>query len=156
MNLPTGRDLKHLRSCIRDAKEFSTCAKAQYFSVIVDTHDYVIGTGYNGSPKGMPHCTDGACPRALNQPPSGGGYSDCISIHSEANALLHSNYTQRRDGGTLYINGRPCWDCAKLIANSGLRRVVALDDGSKRDYPKVDDFLDEAGIALILVTPEEL
>lgn len=103
----------------------------------------------------MPHCTDGACPRALTGG-SGGGYEDCISIHSEANALLHSDYTARKDGGTIYVNGRPCFSCAKLIANSGIRRVVALDDGSKRDYPKVDDFLDEAGVALILVTPEEL
>lgn len=155
MNLPTARDLRHLRSCIRDAAEFSTCAKAQYFSVIIDTHGHIVGTGYNGSPAGMPHCTDGACPRALNGG-TGGSYEDCISIHSEANALLHSNYTARRDGGTLYVNGRPCFSCAKLIANSGLKRVVCLDDGSKRDYPKTDDFLDEAGIALILVTPEEL
>jgi dCMP deaminase len=128
LNILTVKDQKWMRSCEAHARTFSTCSKRQYAALIVDRHGALIGSGYNGGPSGMLHCNDGGCPRAINNVPGGTPYDYgpglCIAIHAEANALLHSDYTARRHGGTLYVNGPPCMGCAKLVANSGLGRIV--------------------------------
>lgn len=51
------------------------------------------------------------------------GTGICISNHAEANCLLHADRS-RIEGGTIYVSAKPCLGCAKLIANSGLNRVV--------------------------------
>lgn len=123
------RDEKFLAWCVDGAHIFSTCARRQFMAIVVDAHGRVIGTGYNGSPSGMAHC-DQACPH-LSDPPglSSVDAANCIAIHAEANALMYSDHTERQ-GGTLYVNGLPCADCAKLIAGSGVARVVCKDFGS--------------------------
>jgi len=50
----------------------------------------------------------------------------CPSIHAEANALLYASRAET-DGATLYVTHSPCADCAKLISNSGVTRVVMLE-----------------------------
>lgn len=86
-----------------------------------------VGTGYNGAPKGKPSCLDGACPRGLSDVPSNSQYDSgpglCIAIHAEANALLHTNRADLVDA-TLYCTDEPCVSCARLIAGSGVKRVV--------------------------------
>lgn len=149
MSEPTAKDWKYLRLCVEGAKLFSTCGKAQYMAIIVDRHGHVIGTGYNGGPKGYPHCADGGCPRLAENSPPGGSYANCIAIHAEANAILHSNYTEYREGGALYVNGVPCWDCAKLLSNSGMRRVVYLEVGPARELDRIRRLLDECGVEMV-------
>lgn len=117
------------------AEIFSTCSKAQYLAIVVDSNRRILGTGYNGVPSGMTHCNEGGCPRVVNNVPSGTPYDYgpglCFAIHAEANALLHSDRSARV-GGTIYVGGVPCLGCAKLIAGSGLSRVVFLDDNGTR------------------------
>lgn len=144
---------KWLEACALLAPMFSTCAKRQYFSVIVSTNKRVVGTGYNGSPPGMAHCVDGACPRLHENSAAGSSYDNCISQHAEQGALLWSDPALRQ-GGTLIVNGPPCMGCAKLIASSGLARVVCYTDGEYQDWDKVMVFLQEAGIAVIGVDDE--
>lgn len=72
---------------------------------------------------------------------------NCIAIHAEANALLHSDYSDRRDGrGTIFVNGTPCYSCAKLIANSYLERIVCISDSTYEDWPRVRGELEDWGI----------
>lgn len=101
----------------------SKCSRDQVGAVVVSTDQRVIGTGYNGQPSGFSETCE-TCPRRLKV---GTGlddfYSDCTSIHAEANALLFSDST-RRKGGTLYVTRAPCWGCSKLIANSGIEDLV--------------------------------
>jgi dCMP deaminase len=149
------RDLNFLRWSIAGANLFSTCAKRQYMAVVTSSAGRVVGTGYNGSPPGIPHCADGACPRLAEGSASGTAYNNCISIHAEANALMWSDRTAR-DGGTLYINGTPCWDCGKLISGSGVKRLVHLEDPSYADWPRVKDMLISSGVHVIGVDAEEL
>jgi dCMP deaminase len=107
----------------------SVCSRGQNGAVIVDPDNRIIATGYNGYPAGfeVPDETcKGVCPRADNPTP-GPTYQDCVSIHAEANALLFCDRRDREDG-TIYVTTVPCWDCAKMIANSGLRRVVCTLD----------------------------
>lgn len=132
------------------AKIFSTCAKRQYMAIVLSPDGRVVGTGYNGSPPGMPHCIDGACPRLHEDSASGTNYSNCISVHAEANALMYSNRGDRRDG-TLYVNGQPCWDCAKLIAGSGLHRIVLIGDPTYADSDRVNQFMIDSGMGVTIL-----
>lgn len=54
-------------------------------------------------------------------------YDDCPSLHAEANALMRSDHSARV-GGSIYVTSHVCFGCAKLIANSGLVRVVVDTD----------------------------
>jgi deoxycytidylate deaminase len=54
-------------------------------------------------------------------------YDDCYALHAEANALMAADRSTWQ-GGTIYVLGDVCFNCAKLIANSGLARVVVKVD----------------------------
>lgn len=157
MSEALSHELKWLEVCEHAGKVFSTCSRRQYFAVVLDTEKRVVGTGYNGSPPGMKHCVDGGCPRGLAPSEGqgsvghGSGYGDCIALHSEANALLYSDRTSRL-GGTLIVNGPPCFGCSKLIAGSGLRRVIHAIDDMYADWPKCRSLLESAGITVISVS----
>jgi dCMP deaminase len=127
---------------------FSTCAKRQYAAVVLAPNKRVAGFGYNGSPSGMAHCVDGACPRMMENSASGSNYDTCISQHAEAGALLWSDPSLRQ-GGTLIVNGPPCMGCAKLIASSGVKRVVCKEDNSYANWDSVYVFLKSAGVEVL-------
>ena len=104
--------------------ERSTCTRRKVGAVIVkDGH--ILTTGYNGVPSGMPHCDQLGCLREDLNVPSGERHELCLGIHAEQNALLQAaKFGISVDGGTIYITNRPCSVCARMIANSGIRRVV--------------------------------
>lgn len=109
----------------------SKCDARQVGAVIVDSSNRPISTGYNGPPRNFPGtdgktCTD-FCPRRQNADQSLSYGLSCPSVHAEANALM---FADRRDyeGGTIYVTAACCQDCAKLIANSGIHRVVVRID----------------------------
>lgn len=141
------KDLQYLQFCVAGAKLFSTCSKAQYFAIVVDRFGKIRGTGYNGSPKGMTHCNDGGCPRVREQTWQGGSYANCVAVHAEANALLLTK-PEDQDGGTLYVNGLPCWECTKLICNTELARVVYSEGRSPVDYSKIASLFEKSRIDL--------
>lgn len=141
-------EIKWLKACEILAPMFSTCAKRQYFAVVLAPNKRVAGIGYNGSPPGMAHCVDGACPRLHQNSANGSSYDNCIAQHAEQGALLWSDPSLRQ-GGTLIVNGPPCMGCAKLIASSGISRVVYLKDYSYENWPAVEAFLSEAGITAV-------
>lgn len=149
VDLVLKKDLQYMEMCKAISAIFSTCAKKQYAAILLDDLGHVVGMGYNGSPSGFGHCRDGACPRYLDQAPSGSAYDNCIAIHAEANALLHSDYSAKPS--KLYVNGPPCFSCAKLIANSTVNTVYYIADESYEDWPKVKKFLSECSIKLIEV-----
>lgn len=108
--------------------ERSLCDRDKVGAVIVSSTNRIVDTGYNGPPRGMYRDESGCvawCPRAR----AGGGvelypnYEDCPALHAEANALMFSD-RRLRENGTIYISSGVCGGCAKLIANSGLARVV--------------------------------
>lgn len=141
-------ELKWLEACSVLAGIFSTCAKRQYAAVILAPNKRVAGFGYNGSPPNMAHCTDGACPRLHANSEAGTNYDTCISQHAEAGAIVWSDASMRL-GGTLIVNGPPCMGCAKLIASSGLKRVVYKNDPSYRNWDDISNFLSACGIEVV-------
>lgn len=116
----------------------ATCSRRRHGAVLVSGRR-IVATGYNGGPSGFPHCEEGACPRAASEASHGHDYERCIAIHAEANALLFSA-PEERDGASLYCTGAPCFQCAKLIANSGVSEVVA-SGGRYEGWDEVRDFL---------------
>lgn len=144
---PHPHELRALEACTRLAPLYSTCAKRQYFAVVLAPNGRWAGVGYNGSPPGMAHCIDGACPRLREEDTPGSSYDTCIAQHAEAGALLWSDPALRQQG-TLVVNGPPCMGCAKLIASSGLHRLVHLSNALYAGYSNVVAFLREAGITV--------
>lgn len=147
------KDLSWMRICFFSAAELSTCAKRQYFSVVLSQDGSVAGVGYNGGPPGMQHCKDGGCPRFQEGSAPGSNYDNCIAIHAEENALIRSS-PERRASGTLYVNGPPCFGCAKKICNSGVHRVVVVDDPSYAAAEQSYDFMERAGLDLEVLSPD--
>lgn len=131
----------------------STCLRRQVGAVIVkDRH--VIATGYNGAPKGLPHCADiGGCLREQLGVPSGERHELCRALHAEQNAIIQAaTLAQSIEGATIYVTNQPCSICAKMIINAGIERIV-VEDG----YPDkmAQDMLREAGLAIEMLTNED-
>lgn len=131
------------------AAKRSLCARAQVGALIADTTDRIVQTGYNGPPSGYVHGSQPCniwCKRAQGPTPSP-DYTDCVTLHAEANALMWSDRSLRQ-GGTIYITSHVCWGCAKLIANSGLKRVVVHAERADlhRDPMASYTFLLECGL----------
>ena len=123
----------------------SECERSQVGAVIVNDKNRIIATGYNGPPSGELSRCEHSCPRNLGEVGTGYGFS-CISIHAEANALLFCDRSTI-EGGALYVNAVPCEDCAKMIANSGLKHVFFVDDKKpNRNAASIIKYLHRYGI----------
>lgn len=100
------------------------CSRRQVAAVIV-VERRIISTGYNGTPRGIPNCFEGGCPRCSSDAPSGESLGDCICAHAEENAIVQAAYHGISvRGGTLYCTISPCLMCTKMIINAGIIEVV--------------------------------
>ncbi len=99
-----------------DFSKRSTCLRAPVGAIIV-YDKRILTTGYNGAPKGLPHCLDVGCEIVDGH---------CVrSLHAEQNAILQAaEYGVPLEGATIYTTHQPCVNCAKMIINAGLKRVV--------------------------------
>lgn len=128
----------------------SRCDGRQIGAVIVSNDNAYTVVGYNGPPASMPVFPGSSCksfcPRAQKAEQTV-GYDNCISIHAEANALMRADHS-RIQGGTLYVMSACCWDCGKLVANSGIKNVVmCIDDrDGHRDPQRTIKFLRDSQV----------
>ena len=124
----------------------STCLRRQVGAVIVKER-HVIATGYNGAPKGLPHCGEiGGCLRQQLGVPSGERHELCRALHAEQNAIIQAaTLAQSIEDATIYVTNQPCSICAKMIINAGIRRIVV-----REGYPDAmaQEMLKEAGLAV--------
>lgn len=121
----------------------SKCHRAQFGSLIVAADGKrIVATGYNGKVAGS--ICDHLCFRE-GLPPNAPKPLCCM--HSEINALLFSNPLDRQ-GGTIYVSGRPCQDCGLAIAQSGIRRLVYWDGETTHGHPgwSGEDYWSKYGI----------
>ena len=93
----------------------STCNRKHVGAVIVRGKT-ILATGYNGSIRGLAHC-DQAGHEMDN--------THCVrTIHAEANAIVQSaQHGVRIEDSEIYITASPCYDCFKMIANVGIRKI---------------------------------
>lgn len=102
----------------------STCLRRQVGAVVVKDR-MVLSTGYNDTPRGLPNCGDGGCERCAGDVASGTGHDTCLCLHAEQNTIIQAAYHGVAvAGAAIYVTHQPCLTCAKMILNSGLRRVV--------------------------------
>ena len=116
----------------------ATCDRKHVGSVVVKDKN-ILATGYNGSISGMPHCDEMG--HMIEN-------DHCVAtIHAEANAILQAaKHGTSIDGADIYITSSPCWQCFKLIANAGIRRVFYGEFYRDR---RIHDVAEKVGIELI-------
>jgi dCMP deaminase len=115
----------------------STCERLSVGAVIV-LDKRILTTGYNGSPRGLPHCSEVGCLMDSGH---------CIrTLHAEQNAIiqaaLHGVITE---GATIYVTHQPCFNCAKTIINAGISEIVY--DKEYQDDRSLT-FLKQAGVTI--------
>src|SRR5262245_29721692 len=93
----------------------STCQR-KFVGAVIVRDKTILSTGYNGSIRGMPHCSDVGHMMENDH---------CVAtIHAESNAIIQAAKNGVNiDGGTVYVTASPCWAGFKMIANAGLRRI---------------------------------
>ena len=106
-------DRRYLRMA-RIWAENSYCRRRQVGALIVKNR-MIISDGFNGTPAGFENiCEDETT-----------GATKPYVLHAEANAITKvAASNNSSEGATLYVTASPCLECAKLIIQSGIRRVV--------------------------------
>jgi dCMP deaminase len=134
----------------------ATCDRGRTAVVIVKDKR-IMSTGYVGSPVGVPHCDDVGhlMKKVIHE--DGSMSQHCMRTnHAEVNAVaLAARNGVAIDGATLYCKLAPCYTCAKMIINAGIKRVVcqkryhadkesmALFKMAKIDITVLDDTIEE-------------
>jgi dCMP deaminase len=104
----------------------ATCDRGKCACVIVSPEHEILATGYVGSVRGMPHCDDVG--HQLDRIVRNGVESEHCkrTIHAEMNAVCSAaRGGVSVVGATVYTTMSPCYDCAKVLANCGVVRVVS-------------------------------
>ena len=106
----------------------STCLRNQVGAVIVKEAQ-ILSTGYNGAPKGLPHCEDVGCIRQKLAVKPGERHELCRGLHAEQNAIIQAAYhgVSVRDG-SMYCTTRPCSICTKMLINAGIVEIVYIEE----------------------------
>jgi dCMP deaminase len=108
----------------RQVAERSTCLRAKVGALIAREKN-ILATGYNGSPSGLPHCTDVGCLLVESRDPNGDVTENCYrTIHAEINAIAQAarNGSSIRDA-EIYVTHTPCIHCVKVLINTGIRVI---------------------------------
>ena len=136
----TKLDQRYMRMA-RIWAENSYCTRRKVGALIVN-NQMIISDGYNGTPSGFENvCED---ENGLTKP---------YVLHAEANAISKlARSGNSSDGATLYVTASPCIECAKLIIQAGIKRVVYAEK-----YRLTDglDLLERAGIEIEYIDLEQ-
>jgi dCMP deaminase len=129
------KQLKYDIAYLKMAKEWSElshCERKKVGALIVK-NGMIISDGYNGTPSGYDNCCENE-----------NWETHWYTIHAESNAILKcARWGHSCDGATLYLTHSPCKDCSKSVLQSGIRRVVYIED--YKDLEGVN-FLTNSGI----------
>ncbi len=133
-------DLRYLRMA-RIWAENSYCHRRKVGALVVKDK-MIISDGYNGTPSGFENiCEDD---NNLTKP---------YVLHAEANAITKlARSSNNSDGATLYVTASPCIECAKLIIQAGIKRVVY---GEKYRLEDGIELLRRANIEVLYLNPDE-
>ena len=133
-------DLRYLRMA-RIWAENSYCQRRQVGALVVKD-SMIISDGYNGTPSGFENvCEDG---NNVTKP---------YVLHAEANAITKlARSSNNSEGATIYITASPCIECAKLIIQAGIKRVVY---GEKYRLTDGIELLERAHIETIYLNPDD-
>ena len=127
-------DLRYMRMANIWA-ENSYCERRKVGALIVKDK-MIISDGYNGTPSGFENVCENE-----------DGFTKPYVLHAEANAITKiARSNNNSSGATMYVTASPCIECAKLIIQSGIKRVVY---GEKYRLTDGIDLLERAGIETV-------
>ena len=132
-------DARYLRMA-RIWAENSYCERRKVGALVVKDKT-IISDGYNGTPSGF----ENKCEDSNN-------VTHPYVLHAEANAITKlARSSNNSDGSTLYVTASPCIECAKLIIQAGIKKVVYAEK-----YRLTDgiDLLRQAGVEVIYLNPD--
>ncbi len=133
-------DLRYIRMA-RIWAENSYCVRRKVGALLIKDK-MIISDGYNGTPCGF----ENVCETA-------DGKTKPYVLHAEANAITKvAKSNNSSDGATLYVTASPCIECAKLIIQAGIVRVVYSDDYHNEDGIAL---LKRAGIEIVKVSDND-
>lgn len=133
-------DCRYIRMA-RIWAENSYCKRRQVGALLVKDK-MIISDGYNGTPSGF----ENVCEDDTNK-------TYPYVLHAEANAITKvARSNNSSDGATLYVTASPCIECAKLIIQSGIKRVVYSE---LYHTPDGLELLKKAGIETLLININE-
>lgn len=128
----------------------ATCSRGRSGCVIV-REKRILVTGYVGSPIGLPHCDEVGheMHKILNDDDTESEH--CVrTAHAEQNAIAQAaKIGISVDGSTLYCHMVPCYICAKILINSGIRKVVSLKDYHRSQRSK--EIFEQSGVKLVIM-----
>lgn len=121
----------------------ATCLRKKVGAVIVFNRS-VVATGYNGSIRGLEHCSDPGVGCMMED-------NHCVrTVHAESNAIAQAAARGSRvQGSSIYVTASPCWSCFRLIANAGIMHVYF---GEFYRDDRIFEAATKAGISLKHVT----
>ena len=133
------------------ARELSNLSHAQRRKVgcliVKDTH--IIAEGLNGTPRGF----DNNCEYIDHVDHM---YTKPEVLHAESNAITKlARSTNSSSGATLYVTCSPCFECAKLIIQSGIKRVVYTQLYTNKNCMEAMVLLKQAGIEIMQMKETE-
>ena len=130
-----------------------TCDRGRSGCVIVKDKR-ILSTGYVGSPIGTKHCDEIGHEMHTVQHEDGHESKHCIrTAHAEQNAIVNAaRFGMALEGATLYCHMTPCYACAKMVINAGIKRVVCNKDYHAGGRSK--EIFKEAGISYALISTE--
>ena len=134
------KQIRYDKAYLKIATEWaklSHCTRKRVGAIIVKDN-IIIADGFNGTPTGFDNCCEDEK-----------GDTHWYVLHAEANAILKlSRSNNSGENSTLYITLSPCKDCAKLILQAGIKRVVYMK--GYKDCTGID-FLEKSGIEVVQI-----
>ena len=133
-------DLRYLRMA-RIWAENSYCQRRKVGALVVN-EKMIISDGYNGTPSGF----ENVCEDEMN-------VTKPYVLHAEDNAITKlARSSNNSDGATLYVTASPCIECAKLIIQAGIKRVIY---GEQYRLTDGIDLLKRANIEVKYLNPDD-
>lgn len=144
---------QYFLNIVRAVGERGSCDRGRAGCVIV-REKRILATGYVGSPAGTVHCDEAGHEMHTVTQEDGTQTRHCIrTAHAEQNAIVAAaRFGVALDGATLYCHMAPCYACAKMIINAGIKRVVSQMDYHGASRGK--EVFAEAGIIFEQVSDE--
>ena len=131
----------------------ATCDRGRSGCVIV-RDKRILTTGYVGAPAGVAHCDEVGHEMSTVLNDDGTQSLHCVrTTHAEQNAIAQAaRVGVSLDGATVYCHMTPCYICAKIVINAGIKRVVALKDYHRGGRSK--EIFKDAGVEYELLNNE--
>ena len=129
-----------------------TCKRLDVGAIIVK-NKRILTTGYSGSPVGLAHCIDIGCLIKKTTSEDGKVTENCLrTTHAEQNAIVQAAmHGVNIEGSVMYVTDEPCLNCAKMIINAGIKKVVAARP--YHDAALTREFFARAGVSLDYCSP---